>query len=212
MKAKICGINSVEEMNTAIRAGADALGFLVGITHLAEDKTDIPTARELIRQIPPFISRVAVTHLQTADEIVPLLKELNVDTVQLHNDITLNEIEKIRNYFPWLNIIKSVSVTGEESVTSARQFVGYVNAVILDSRTEERLGGTGLTHDWSISRRIVETLPLPVILAGGLTPDNLKSAIETVHPYAVDVNSGVETNNKKDPVKTATFIQIAHSY
>lgn len=211
MKAKICGINSLKEMETAIKAGADALGFLVGITHLAEDKTDIPTARELIRQMPPFISRVAVTHLETAADVIPMLNELNVDTVQLHNDIPLAEIAKIRSSLPWLKIIKSVSVTGPESIASARKYIGYADAVILDTRTNERLGGTGLTHDWTISRQIVKELPIPVILAGGLNPENLQNAIDTVRPYAVDVNSGVETDQKKDAHKTEAFIRIAHA-
>ena len=212
MKAKICGINSLPEMTIALDAGADAIGFLVGITHLAEDKTDIPTARELIRHIPPFVSKVAVTHLQTAHDIIPLLKELNVDTVQLHNDITLEEIKKIQRALPYLKIIKAVSVTGKESISNAKKFDGYVDSIILDSRTHDRLGGTGVTHDWTISRAIVKELTIPVILAGGLTPVNLSNAITTVRPYAVDVNSGVETEHRKDPQKVKAFIQTAHSF
>ena len=201
MKAKICGMNTLEELNIALGAGCDAIGFLVGITHLAEDKVSVPKARELIRSIPPFVTRVAVTHLQTAPDIIPMLEELAVDTVQLHNDILLEEIRKIRETLPYLKIVKSVSVTGTEAIAYAERFVGEVDGIILDSRTADRLGGTGLTHDWSISRRIVEELPLPVILAGGLTPDNLEAAINAVHPYAVDVNSGVEPDQKKDPEK-----------
>ena len=141
-----------------------------------------------------------------------MLEELAVDTVQLHNDILLEEIRKIRETLPYLKIVKSVSVTGTEAIAYAERFVGEVDGIILDSRTADRLGGTGLTHDWSISRRIVEELPLPVILAGGLTPDNLEAAINAVHPYAVDVNSGVETDQKKDPEKVRKFIEIAHQY
>ena len=212
MKAKICGINSLSEMKIALDSGADAIGFLVGITHLAEDKIDIPIACELSKRVPPFVSSVAVTHLQTAMDIISLLKQLKVDTVQLHNDIDLTEIVKIRKALPYLKIIKSVSITGKESVLRARKYVGYADGIILDSRTKERLGGTGITHDWSISRTIVEESPIPVILAGGLTPDNLREAIETVHPYAVDVNSGVETKQKKDPEKVKQFVQIAHCF
>ena len=212
MKAKICGMNTLEELNIALGAGCDAIGFLVGITHLAEDKVSVPKARELIRSIPPFVTRVAVTHLQTAPDIIPMLEELAVDTVQLHNDIPLEEIRKIRETLPYLKIVKSVSVTGTEAIAYAERFVGEVDGIILDSRTADRLGGTGLTHDWSISRRIVEEVPLPVILAGGLTPDNLEAAINAVHPYAVDVNSGVETDQKKDPEKVRKFIEIAHQY
>ncbi|CVI70774.1 N-(5'-phosphoribosyl)anthranilate isomerase [Eubacteriaceae bacterium CHKCI004] len=212
MKAKICGINSLSEMKIALDSGADAIGFLVGITHLAEDKIDIPTACELSKRVPPFVSSVAVTHLQTAMDIISLLKQLKVDTVQLHNDIDLTEIVKIRKALPYLKIIKSVSITGKESVLIARKYVGYADGIILDSRTKERLGGTGITHDWSISRTIVEESPIPVILAGGLTPDNLREAIETVHPYAVDVNSGVETKQKKDLEKVKQFVQIAHCF
>lgn len=212
MKAKICGINSLSEMKIALDSGADAIGFLVGITHLAEDKIDIPTACELSKRVPPFVSSVAVTHLQTAMDIISLLKQLKVDTVQLHNDIDLTEIVKIRKALPYLKIIKSVSITGKESVLIARKYVGYADGIILDSRTKERLGGTGITHDWSISRTIVEESPIPVILAGGLTPNNLREAIETVHPYAVDVNSGVETKQKKDLEKVKQFVQIAHCF
>ena len=147
------------------------------------------------------MSKVAVTHLQTAHDIIPLLKELNVDTVQLHNDITLEEIKKIQRALPYLKIIKAVSVTGKESISNAKKFDGYVDSIILDSRTHDRLGGTGVTHDWTISRAIVKELTIPVILAGGLTPDNLYNAITTVRPYAVDVNSGVETEHRKDPQK-----------
>ena len=212
MKAKICGINSLSEMKIALDSGADAIGFLVGITHLAEDKIDIPTACELSKRVPPFVSSVAVTHLQTAMDIISLLKQLKVDTVQLHNDIDLTEIVKIRKALPYLKIIKSVSITGKESVLIARKYVGYADGIILDSRTKERPGGTGITHDWSISRTIVEESPIPVILAGGLTPDNLREAIETVHPYAVDVNSGVATKQKKDLEKVKHFAQIAHCF
>lgn len=212
MKAKICGMNTLEELKIALNAGCDAIGFLVGITHLAEDKVSIEKAKELIQAIPPFVTRVAVTHLQTAEEIIPMLEELAVDTVQLHNDITPYEIQKIRTALPYLKIVKSVSVTGTEAIAYARQFTGMVDGIILDSRTADRLGGTGLTHDWNISRQIVEELPLPVILAGGLTPDNLETAIQAVHPYAVDVNSGIETNQKKDPEKVKKFVEIAHRY
>lgn len=212
MRAKICGLNQWQDVQVALDAGADALGFLVGITHLAEDKVTPETARELIRRCPCFVSRVAVTHLQLAKDIVPLVKYIGADTVQLHNDMEPEEIRKVRRELPWAKRIKSVSVQGMEAADSAKSYEGLVDAIILDSRTRERLGGTGLTHDWNISRAIVDSVNMPVILAGGLNPKNVRDAINTVHPFAIDVNSGVETAGRKDPEKVKAFVNTAHEW
>jgi len=96
------------------------------------------------------------------------------------------------------------------AVQTAQEAAAYADAVILDTRTPDRLGGTGLTHDWNISARIVESSEIPVILAGGLTPENVATAIDRVHPYAVDVHTGVKKNGVRDPEKTKAFVKTAH--
>lgn len=211
MKVKICGITSVSEASAAITAGADYIGFLVGITHLAEDKLTNGAAREIIgsvdfgRAIP-----VAVTHLRDARSVIRTMHDLCVRTVQLHDDIAEEEIYKIRDAIPDSFIIKTVHVRDASSIDKALVCEKFADAILLDSRTAERLGGTGLTHDWSISRQIVEAVHKPVFLAGGLNPDNLREAIDKVRPCGVDVNSGVEKKDgSKDAEKMRDFVNIA---
>jgi phosphoribosylanthranilate isomerase len=110
-------------------------------------------------------------------------------------------------------IIKAVHVEGEDSIEVARQAAPYADAILLDTRTEARLGGTGLTHDWAISRRIRDAVAAtPVILAGGLTPGNVTGAIRQVRPYAVDVNSGVSLQRgRKSPALVEAFVRAARN-
>lgn len=211
MRVKLCGMNRWDDVRMAIDLGADAVGFLVGITHLAEDKVSNEAAAEMIRRMPPMISKVAVTHLEDSRQIIPMLEYLKVDTVQLHSDITVDEIRRVRAAFPYIKVIKLVSVIGTDAIAEAKRLEPEADALLLDSRTVDRLGGTGLTHDWSISCQIVQNANVPIILAGGLHPENLQEAIDTVRPYAVDVNSGVEINGVKDRDKMKRFIQIAHA-
>lgn len=211
MKVKFCGISSVAEAEMAISLNAEYLGFLVGITHLAEDKLTNYEAKKIIDNVDFKTSKpVAVTHLVNAKEVISLLKELNLEVVQLHNSILPEEVLKIKEAIPECYIIKAVHVDGERSIEKAKKMEEFADALILDTRTTERLGGTGITHDWSISRQIVESVNKPVFLAGGLTPNNLQSAINTVHPYGVDVNSGVENpDGKKNFSLMEQFIKIA---
>ena len=200
-----------KDVKSAIELGTDAVGFLVGITHLAEDKISVDEAAEIIKKVLPFVPKVAVTHYEDSGQIIPMLKYLNVDTVQLHSDISVEEIRKVRSSLPYIKIIKLVSVVDRKAVETAKEFMAEADALLLDSRTEDRLGGTGVTHDWSISRQIVKEASVPVILAGGLCPENLLQAINEVRPWGVDVNSGVEINGNKDFERMKKFIQIAHS-
>lgn len=211
MVVKFCGINKKEYAEMAIGLGADFLGFLVGITHLAEDKLTNEEAKKIISEVD-FKSSVpiAVTHLQDAKSVINTMKEINVSAVQLHDSITVDEIKEIRDAFPDGYIIKAVHVQRrEQSLEIAHEFEDYVDALLLDTRTVDRLGGTGKTHDWSISREIVTSVKKPVFLAGGLTPENVSDAIKLVKPYGVDVNSGVEINGGKDFEKMKKFIRLA---
>jgi phosphoribosylanthranilate isomerase len=117
----------------------------------------------------------------------------------------------LRSLAPGVRLIKAIHVTGPEAVENARCFAGVADALLLDSRTADRLGGTGRTHDWTISRAVVAAVaPVPVYLAGGLNPENVRQAIETVRPAGVDVNSGVEdAHGAKDPAKVAAFAATA---
>lgn len=210
-RVKICGIRSAADLRIAVASGADAVGFISGVTHRSEDALTPEQVAELVAATPPYVSTVLVTHLERAEEIVALAEAVGVDTVQVHglvSSVTLREVfDQSRGR---RRITRAVHVTGDGSVGEALRVVGACHAVHLDSRTADRLGGTGRTHDWSISRKIVEELEvaaLPVILSGGLRPENVVDAVEAVRPFAVDVNSGVEDDyGNKDVRRSFQFV------
>ena len=210
MKVKICGITNWDEAKLCIDAGVDALGFLVGITHLAEDQVTRDEALEIIKKVPPFISTVAVTHLTDAAEVIDICRYLGVTTVQIHNVMTPENVKLVRMEMPSVKIIKTFHVDEQLSIETIKPFVNLVDAVLFDTKTEDRLGGTGITHDWNITSRISKEIGLPIILSGGLNSDNVASAIQKIPPlFAVDVNSGVETKGKKDFERVKKFTHIA---
>jgi phosphoribosylanthranilate isomerase len=216
VRCKLCGIRSRADLEIGIQAGADALGFICGVTHISEDALSEDAARDLVRLAPPYISTVLVTHLEDADDILRLADFLGVDTIQVHG---LVDAETMASVFAQANgrrVTKAVHVTGSNAVEEAEQYLDVCHALQLDSRTSDRLGGTGELHDWSISRRIVEMAEekgqRPVVLSGGLRPTNVADAIATVRPYAVDVNSGVDGDDgDKDPELAAAFVSAARS-
>jgi phosphoribosylanthranilate isomerase len=191
-RVKICGITSESDLELSVCAGADAVGFLVGLNYDSEDQLEPDRASQLIRKLPPFVSSVLVTHKVNVDDILALCQRVPSTHLQLHGASAPADIPMVRRAFPHLKIIKAVHVVDHSAIDAAKGAAGYADAVLLDSRTATRLGGTGKVHDWSISRAIVEALfPAPVVLAGGLNPNNVGDAILRVQPYGVDVNSGV---------------------
>ena len=210
MRTKICGIRNAADARVAIEAGASAVGFLVGITHLAEDKIDPSDAREIIRMLPPFVSSVMVTHLTEADQIVDLARQLNPTTIQIHDYVDPSVAEAVKKSLGWIKTIKAIPVVDRvEALELVKAYQGVCDALLLDSVTKGRIGGTGKTHDWTISKEIIEASQLPVFLAGGLNPDNVAEAARFVRPYGVDVNSGVELHGYKDAALVRRFIENA---
>ncbi|MFC8532128.1 phosphoribosylanthranilate isomerase [Nocardia sp. NPDC057227] len=214
IRAKICGIRSERDLRIAVDAGADAIGFICGVTHVSEDALDPDRAAALSRLVPPFVTRVLVTHLEEAAAIIALADQVGVDVIQVHGLVTDETAREVHALARGRKVVRAVHVTGPDAVDAARRAAATCDAVLLDSRTTDRLGGTGATHDWSISAEIVRTvreIGRPVILAGGLHPGNLAEAIEVVRPDAVDVNSGVETPaGDKDAGSCAAFVRAAH--
>ncbi|TQM25938.1 phosphoribosylanthranilate isomerase [Nocardia bhagyanarayanae] len=212
VRAKLCGIRSESDLRIAIDAGADAVGFIAGVTHVSEDALDTDRAAWLAGQTPPFVTRVLVTHLGSAEAILELAEHVDVDAVQIHGLVTGETVRQVRSASTH-RIIRAVHVTGPEAVGIARAAAADCDAVLLDSRTTDRLGGTGRTHDWSVSAAIVDELRVlgrPVILAGGLNTANVGDAIRKVRPFAVDVNSGVEhPSGDKSADACADFVTSA---
>ena len=211
MKCKICGTGSFADLKCAVDAKADAIGFLMGITHKTQDAVTPEEAAAMIKTLPPFIEPVAVTHLQDADSIIDIVQRSRCTTLQIQNTISLEDVAMIRDALPYIRVIKAVHVMDASAIKTAQEVTVYADAIILDTRTTDRLGGTGLTHDWSISAKIVQASNIPVILAGGLTPENVATAIHQVRPYAVDVHTGVKINDARDSEKTKAFVEAAHT-
>lgn len=197
-----------------MNAGADAVGFIAGTTHYSEDALAPEQAAKLAAVTPPFVNRVLVTHLEDADSIIALADQIGVDTIQIHGLVDTSTVRVVRAGAGGRTIIRAVHVVGDEAVDTALETAAHCDAVLLDSRTTDRLGGTGRVHDWSISERIVDALAAvhrPVILAGGLNAHNVAGAIAQVGPFGVDVNSGVETiSGDKDPALCSAFVAAAH--
>ena len=143
------------------------------------------------------------------------VKRTNTNTVQLVDELIDGNYSEIKSALPHLNIVQVIHVNGEDSIEKALSVQDHVDAILLDSGEPKAkiktLGGTGNTHDWTISRKLVSEVRIPVFLAGGLHAGNVKEAIEIVQPFAVDVCSGVRTDGKLDPVKLGEFIKAVYS-
>ncbi|MEV0354434.1 phosphoribosylanthranilate isomerase [Nocardia sp. NPDC050697] len=215
VRAKICGIRSPADLRVAVEAGADAVGFICGVTHYSEDALTPDRAAELSARTPPFVTRVLVTHLEDAASVLALADEVGVDVIQVHGVVTAETLRAVLSQARGRKVLRAVHVVGPDAVDTAIHAAAHCDSVLLDSRTADRLGGTGATHDWSISAEIVRALRAigrPVILAGGLHPGNVAEAIAVVRPDAVDVNSGVETpTGDKDAQACSAFVGAAHS-
>lgn len=191
---QIAGVSTLEEAVAAADAGCDALGFTVRLPTGVHDGLTEARARGIVAALPPFVASVAITYVETPREAVELCRYLGVTTLQLHGAFPTHEIPVLRVGLPHLKIIRAVHVTGPEALPQARALARQVDALILDTYDPAtgRHGATGRTHDWAISRAIVAEVPVPVILAGGLTPENVAAAIAAVRPWGVDVHTGVE--------------------
>ena len=213
MYVKICGIRRHEDALIAAELGADAIGLLVGQRHNSPDFISAAVAREISRTLPPSVEAVLVTHITEVDEIERLLLQSGIRAVQLHSEITADSVANLRTRFPDLKVFKSVHVISAESVRYPEGFSKVVDGFVLDTINvaTDQVGGTGNIHDWSISQKIVERFPdIPIILAGGLNSKNVRSAIESVHPFGVDVNSGTKgSDGFKDARKMREFIREA---
>lgn len=212
MKVKVCGIRSIEDAKYTIECGADAIGLLVGQRHTANDFITPDQAKEIVSQMPAFSSSVLVTHLTDAQEISDLAKYTGVSTIQLHGGTGIEEAKYVKEQLPYIKLVQCLHVTGPESIEEGKAILPYIDAVLLDTCNVAtgQVGGTGLTHDWNISKRIVQEYDKPIILAGGLNPDNVAEAIRAVRPYGVDANSGTKNaEGLKDYNKIKAFVANA---
>ena len=207
-RVKICCIRSVDEANLAIRLGATALGL---VSTMPSGPGVIPESliKHIARSIPPGIGTFLLTSSTDPASIVDQQKRCGVNTVQICDYLAPQDLLYLRSEMPGISIVQVIHVTGKPAQTYAATIAPYVDGLLLDSGNPQlpvkQLGGTGRVHDWKISRSIRESVSIPVFLAGGLTPENVASAVQQVKPFGVDVCSGVRTNGVLDENKLRLF-------
>lgn len=198
-RIKICGITNLDDGLEAIAAGVDALGF-VFVPNTPRYITP-SQAKLVIKQLPPFITNVGLFVDSEIDEIEDIVNHCKLDAVQLHGNESPEMCTKIRFQ---TKVIKSFHVKKEPQVLRNEIENYRVDAYLLDTFIKGKAGGTGQTFDW----RIAEGLSQRIIVAGGLTPNNIGTAIAQLQPYGVDVSSGVEKSpGKKDTNKIYSFVR-----
>ena len=214
-RVKICCIASVEEARLAIQSGASAIGL---VSEMPSGPGPIP--EDLIAQIaatiPPAVGSFLLTCKQDAASIIEQQRRLRTNTIQICDRLESGTHEDLRKALPGISLVQVIHVTGPESVDEAIAVAPAIDAILLDSGNQslaiKELGGTGRTHDWSLSRKIRESVSVPVFLAGGLRETNVAQAISYVEPFGVDVCSGVRTNGELDELKLrAFFAEIKNS-
>ena len=196
-RVKICGITSVKDALAAVNAGADAIGL---VFYAASPRfVSIQQAQQIVAAIPPFVSVVALFVNALTAEIEAILAQVRIDIVQFHGDETPSDCEQIK-----LPYYKAIRVKADTNLLQYEVEFSSAKALLLDTYSDAAFGGTGQVFDWGL---IPQNLTKPVILAGGLTAENVALGIKQVRPYAVDVSGGVEqSKGVKDVAKIAAFM------
>lgn len=192
--------------------GASALG-LVSAMPSGPGVVDEDLIAQIIRTVPPPIATFLLTAQQNADAIIEQQHRCRPNTLQLVDAVAESELMRLRHALPGIALVQVIHVMGLESIDEACAVAPHVDAILLDSGNQKlavkELGGTGRTHDWTISRAIRERCGKPLFLAGGLKSDNVRDAIDQVRPYGLDLCSGVRTDGKLDATKLRAFVAAA---
>lgn len=209
-KIKICCISSIAEANMAMRYGASAIG-LVGRMPSGPGPIEDELIKQIAVTIPPPIATFLLTCETSAAQIISHHKRTFTNTIQLVDELPAEEYAIIKEAIPAIKLVQVIHVIGEGAVEDAIKVSEHADAILLDSGNPKlaikELGGTGRVHNWKFSRKIVESVSIPVFLAGGLNASNVRQAIEEVAPYGVDVCSGVRTNGQLDENKLRAFVE-----
>ena len=206
-RAKLCGVTSASDRDAAVAAGADALGFVVDVPVDTPRELPVDRAADLVAGVPPFVTTVAVTMPETPGAAADLVEDVGADVVQVHglDPAAVSDLAAATD----ARVVVATDLDGEHA-----DLAEAADAVLVDSVDESGAGGTGETHDWTRTREVARTLDerydTPLVLAGGLTPENVAEAVATVDPFAVDVASGIErAPGEKEPVAMTAFVRAA---
>jgi len=214
VRVKVCCISSVAEAALAVRYGASALGLVSAMPSgpgvIADD-----TITEIAATVPPGVATFLLTSRSDADSIIAQQQRTRVNTIQLCDTVEPGCHDRLREALPGIALVQVIHVASAESISDAVAVAGQVNALLLDSGNQKipvkELGGTGRKHDWRISRRILESVRVPVFLAGGLNPENVADAICAVRPFGLDICSGLRTAGRLDEEKLRRFFANLHT-
>ncbi|WP_135304362.1 phosphoribosylanthranilate isomerase [Haloarcula amylovorans] len=188
-RVKICGVTTPADCDAVVAAGADAVGVIHGVPVETPREVDADTAATLVEGVPPLVTSVLVTMPTAVAEAVDRIDEIEPDVVQVHGGLTPAEVGTLGE-----RVAQRIVVAVDPESVDLDDYAKNADALLVDSVDADGAGGTGETHDWERTRDVVQSLDVPVILAGGLTPENVAGAVETVRPFAVDVASGVESS------------------
>ncbi len=202
VRVKICGITSLDVALAAVEAGADALGFV-----FAESRRRVTPdqARDIIGKLPPFINTVGVFVDEELDSINQIANFCGLDIVQLHGTETPEYCRQVNR-----PVLKAIKVATAQDLEQIEQYQDLVRGYLLDTLLPGQSGGTGITFPWQLAKAANKYGP--IIVAGGLTPDNVSEALAVAEPFGVDVSSGVETAGTKDLIKIREFINRVRGY
>jgi phosphoribosylanthranilate isomerase len=213
MFVKVCCIADPGEARLAIAAGASAIGLVSAMPSGPGPIEEGEIAR-IAATVPPPIETFLLTALTEAEAIAQQQRRCGTTAVQLVDAVDESELRRLRRLLPATRLVQVIHVTGPESVDEARAAAPLVDTILLDSGNPrlavKELGGTGRVHDWAISRRIRDSVGIPVLLAGGLHPGNAREAFDHVEPAGLDVCSGLRLNGRLDPGRLLDFFRALH--
>jgi phosphoribosylanthranilate isomerase len=215
-RIKICCIQSPAEVELAVRYGADAVGLVSGMPS-GPGPIEEEVIRESALRTPPGVASFLLTSLVEADGIIEQQRRTGANTLQLVDAVEPAVRERIKRELPGIGIVQVIHVEGEEALGQAIEAARTSDAVLLDSGSPgaevKVLGGTGRVHDWSLSRRIRDSIAVPLFLAGGLNPGNIEEAIAAVEPYGVDICTGIrrETDYMLDEQKLHDYVRAVQT-
>ncbi|HEY9659199.1 MAG TPA: phosphoribosylanthranilate isomerase [Allocoleopsis sp.] len=208
MRVKICGITQVEQGQAIAAMGATALGFIC--VPQSPRYVSVEQIREVVQHLPTEVDRVGVFANASLSEIVEVVTQAGLTVVQLHGNETADFAQQVRQQLPQVELIKAVRVRSAEQLAVLEQYRNSIDTLLLDAYHPDLLGGTGKTLDWQALQTFQPFCPW--LLAGGLTPDNVRSALSMVHPDGIDLSSGVERSpGDKDLQKVAALFAALDS-
>ena len=207
---KVCCIANPEEAIMAIECGAKALG-LVGPMPSGPGVISNEMIAEIASMVPEDIMTFLLTSETSAAGIIAHQQLVGTNTIQMVDSLKEGNYSDIRNALPDINLVQVIHVIDENSVLEAKEAAKHVDYILLDSGNPnlkvKELGGTGRTHNWEISKKIRDSIDIPMFLAGGLNPDNVRQAVAGVKPFGLDLCSGVRTNGNLNRQKLNAFFE-----